>query len=209
MREIRPLLLLVVLFVLVAAWRFLEGAAGFGPGSRETGPPASLLVELPRAGEPVPSPVAAAGETPSGVAAGGSEWFLVVDRSRNELRVYREGEWVRSFPVATGYLPELTPAGRFPIVVKGIEPAWRDRREGRIVPGGSPENPLGSRWLGLGVPGTDGLFYGIHGTNQPGSIGRYVTLGCIRMHNADVEWLFDRVPEGTLVEVTGEIAAGG
>ena len=46
---------------------------------------------------------------------------------------------------------------------------------------GSPKNPLGSRWMGFNARGTDGSKYGIHGTNQPSSIGKYISQGCIRM----------------------------
>lgn len=67
------------------------------------------------------------------------------------------------------------------------------------IPGGSPKNPLGSRWMGFNARGTDGSKYGIHGTNQPSSIGKYISQGCIRMKKNDVEYLFDRIPIGTKV----------
>jgi len=57
---------------------------------------------------------------------------------------------------------------------------------------------LGSRWLGLSIPGGR---YGIHGTNNPASIGGYVSNGCIRMHNRDIEEIFPRVEIGTPVEI--------
>ena len=61
------------------------------------------------------------------------------------------------------------------------------------------KNPLGSRWIGFNARGTDGSKYGIHGTNQPSSIGKYISQGCIRMKKNDVEYLFDRIPIGTKV----------
>ena len=67
------------------------------------------------------------------------------------------------------------------------------------IPGGSPKIPLGSRWIGFNARGTDGSKYGIHGTNQPSSIGKYISQGCIRMKKNDVEYLFDRIPIGTKV----------
>ena len=67
------------------------------------------------------------------------------------------------------------------------------------VPGG-PENPLGSRALYLYQGGVD-TYYRIHGTTQPRSIGQSVSNGCIRMINAHVEDLYDRVPVGTRVTV--------
>ncbi len=64
-------------------------------------------------------------------------------------------------------------------------------------PGGSPSNPMGVAALTLSG-GEDA----IHGTNVPNSIGGYVSYGCIRMHNADILDLFDRVNYGTRVVVT-------
>ena len=70
------------------------------------------------------------------------------------------------------------------------------------IAGGAPNNPLGSRWLGLNANGTTGDTYGIHGNNSEASIGKYVSHGCVRMHNADVEELFDKVAVGTSVTIT-------
>ncbi len=62
-----------------------------------------------------------------------------------------------------------------------------------------PQNPLGVRWIGFDARETDGRIYGIHGTNQPGSIGKYVSNGCIRVENREVSHLYDQVPLGTKV----------
>jgi lipoprotein-anchoring transpeptidase ErfK/SrfK len=67
------------------------------------------------------------------------------------------------------------------------------------MPGG-PDNPLGARALYLYSNGTDTLFR-IHGTNQPNSIGRAVSSGCVRMLNADIVDLYERVGTGTKVVV--------
>jgi lipoprotein-anchoring transpeptidase ErfK/SrfK len=66
-----------------------------------------------------------------------------------------------------------------------------------VIPGGSPSNPMGVAAMTL-----HGGEYAIHGTNQPGSIGGYVSYGCIRMYNQDVTDLFERVSVGTQVVVT-------
>lgn len=55
--------------------------------------------------------------------------------------------------------------------------------------------------MGFNARGTDGSKYGIHGTNQPSSIGKYISQGCIRMKKHDVEYLFDRIPIGTKVSI--------
>ena len=90
-----------------------------------------------------------------------------------------------------------TPSGLFPVVMLVKNP-WYLKKN---IPGGTPENPLGTRWIGLQVPGTDGSIYGIHGTNQPELIGQHVSSGCVRMKNEEVAWLYDRVRVGTWVEI--------
>ncbi|WP_248926812.1 L,D-transpeptidase [Paenibacillus hamazuiensis] len=122
---------------------------------------------------------------------------LVIDKSANRLTVFLNNHPVRSFPVATGRSKALTPSGDFSISTK-IKNPWYIRKN---IPGGSPRNPLGTRWLGLSVPGTGGYTYGIHGTNNPYSIGSHASSGCIRMYNRDVEWLFRHIPKGTRVIV--------
>jgi lipoprotein-anchoring transpeptidase ErfK/SrfK len=85
-----------------------------------------------------------------------------------------------------------------------IRPAWSPPAEIRrdkpglpdVIPGGSPRNPMGAAALTLSRGE-----YAIHGTNSPGSIGRYVSYGCIRMHNSDVMDLYNRVGVGTTVVV--------
>ena len=59
-----------------------------------------------------------------------------------------------------------------------------------------PDNPLGTRWMGLTAPGV-----GIHGTDAPASIGYSVSHGCIRMQIPEAEWLFERVQIGTPVVI--------
>lgn len=114
---------------------------------------------------------------------------IIVDTLRNRLHFYsREGIIV--FEVATGRGAKLTPTGRHRIV----------RKEVLDPPGTDPQ--LGTHWLGLGVAGhEDGLKYGIHGTDEPQSIGRHASGGCIRMHNRDVRRLYDMVDVGTVVVV--------
>src|SRR5947208_598882 len=86
----------------------------------------------------------------------------------------------------------VAPAWSPPAVVKRDKPSLPD-----VIPGGSPRNPMGAAALTLA-----GGEYAIHGTNAPGSIGGFVSYGCIRMHNADILDLFGRVSVGTTVVVT-------
>jgi lipoprotein-anchoring transpeptidase ErfK/SrfK len=88
---------------------------------------------------------------------------------------------------------------------KYLRPAWSPPAEVRrdnprlpdVIPGGSPRNPMGAAAMTLGTSE-----YAIHGTNAPGSIGGFVSYGCIRMHNSDVVDLYERVGIGTPVVVT-------
>jgi lipoprotein-anchoring transpeptidase ErfK/SrfK len=96
-------------------------------------------------------------------------------------------------------------AGRSRIVKKMLKPAFAPPQEvKRDIPtlpsyirGGSPRNPLGAAALILA-----GGEYAIHGTNRPGSVGGFVSYGCIRMYNADIKKLYARVAVGTPVIVT-------
>ncbi len=122
-------------------------------------------------------------------------YYLEINKSKNILSIFDDKKLVRTFEVATGKDINLTPAGTFKIVNKVKDPWYSPKG----IPGGTPQNPLGTRWLGLDVPNTNGIIYGIHGTNDPSSIGKHVTLGCIRMNNKDVQWLYEQMPIGTKV----------
>ncbi|MBO8137233.1 MAG: L,D-transpeptidase [Desulfotomaculum sp.] len=87
--------------------------------------------------------------------------YILINKATNQLALFENGKLVKVFPVATGKSPELTPEGIFKIVNKVIKPVYCKLK----IPGGSPNNPLGLRWLGIGG------VYGIHGTNDPESIG--------------------------------------
>ena len=123
---------------------------------------------------------------------------IVIRRSSNRLLLYNGMKYRRFFAVATGQSQYPTPLGRFKIVVKWRNPWWYPPNspwaEGqKPVPPG-PDNPLGTRWMGLSAPGV-----GMHGTPSDGSIGYSVSHGCIRMHIPQAEWLFNHVAIGTTV----------
>ncbi|QIZ68288.1 L,D-transpeptidase [Geobacillus subterraneus] len=121
--------------------------------------------------------------------------LVIVNKAINKLALVRDGRIEAVYPVATGVNAELTPEGLFTVTVKAENPYYRKKD----IPGGAPNNPLGARWIGFNARGTDGRIYGIHGTNNPASIGQYVSQGCVRMHNRDVEHLYERVPIGANV----------
>ena len=125
---------------------------------------------------------------------------IVIRRLSNRLYLYKGGEFWRSFGVATGSSYYPTPTGFFWIVDKQRWPAWYPPNSPwakglKPIPPG-PNNPLGTRWMGLNTYGV-----GIHGTPNPASIGYSASHGCIRMHIPNAEWLFERVREGTPVYI--------
>jgi hypothetical protein len=121
------------------------------------------------------------------------KFSIVVDKSQNMLFLKNGDEILKTYVVSTGK-NNSTPAGNFKIANKQPNPTWF--KAGAIVPADSPENILGTRWLGLDIKG-----YGIHGTTQPQELGKQVTLGCVRLRNEEVEELYDIVPLGTEVTI--------
>jgi len=118
---------------------------------------------------------------------------LFIDKSQNLLTLKDQDEVLKVYTVSTGD-GNITPVGTFKIVSRLVDPVWFNK--GIVVPPESPQNVLGSRWLGFDLSG-----YGIHGTIEPETIGRQVTAGCVRMHNKDVEELYNIIPRGTRVVI--------
>ena len=124
-----------------------------------------------------------------------SKHMLIINTKKNTLNYYANYTLVKEFRCATGKASTPTPQCKTTIVNKIKNRPYYKKN----IPGGDPRNPLGKRWMGLNINGTQGSTYGIHGNNDESSIGKNVSHGCIRMHNADVEWLFDQVTIGTTV----------
>jgi len=123
-----------------------------------------------------------------------AQYKILIDKSQNLLTLFfDDGKILKAYSVSTGK-NNSTPVGIFMVVNKMNDPVWYT--QGAIVPAESPDNILGSRWLGLSVKG-----YGIHGTTEPDTVGQQVTAGCIRMLNSDVEELYAMIPIGTEVTV--------
>lgn len=121
---------------------------------------------------------------------------IVVSIPDRKLAVLEAGRVVKIFPTAVGAPKSPSPTGSFVIVQRVADPTWYGK--GKIVPPGK-NNPVGTRWLGLSAKG-----YGIHGANNPGSIGHNASHGCIRLRNHDIEELFGMVSLGDEVELIGE-----
>jgi hypothetical protein len=109
---------------------------------------------------------------------------------------------LKTYPVAVGRPGFPTPQGQFKVIRKvmhpGFENPYKAAGASRIAPGSN--NPLGTRWIGF-HPVARGE-YGIHGTNRPGSVGKFASHGCVRMYVKDAEDLFDRVTFGMPVVVS-------
>lgn len=116
------------------------------------------------------------------------ERTIIVNKADNLLKLFVTGQPCRYWRVATGKY-HCTPEGTFRIIEKSVVSR-------------SGDNPLGTRWLGLNTLGRRHLLrVGIHGTNDPQSIGHWASLACIRMHNSDVNYLYEIVPIGTTVRI--------
>lgn len=113
--------------------------------------------------------------------------LVIINKSSNTLHHMRNGEAMRSYSVATGRGPSMTPNGKHTIVNKRYNPVYY-LKSGSAIPGGASNNPLGRRWVGLNYGG--GSLYGVHGTSNPSSIGRYASSGCVRMNNNEMENIF-------------------
>jgi len=111
------------------------------------------------------------------------------------LTVYEGNVKVLMYPVGVGKISTPTPIGYYKVTDKEMNPEWVDPDNTNFRIESGEENPLGYRWIGLFGN------YGIHGTNNPDSIGGYVSNGCIRMYEKDVENLYDIVSLGTPVEI--------
>jgi lipoprotein-anchoring transpeptidase ErfK/SrfK len=130
------------------------------------------------------------------VAAATTKRVIVVSLEDHKLALVEDGKVKKIYSVAVGKPSTPSPVGTFTIARRVMNPTYS--HDGRIVPPG-PNNPVGTRWMGLSIPG-----YGIHGTNVPGSIGKAASHGCIRMARKDLEELYPMVEVGDTVELIGQ-----
>jgi lipoprotein-anchoring transpeptidase ErfK/SrfK len=133
---------------------------------------------------------------------GGAGTIVIRTNERALYYVLGGGQAIR-YPVGVGRAGKQWSGTSF-IDGMRLKPAWSPPDEVRrdkpglpaVIPGGSPGNPMGAAALTL-----SGGQYAIHGTNAPGSIGGFVSYGCIRMYNEDIMDLYGRVHFGTPVIV--------
>ena len=136
-------------------------------------------------------------------ATGYSAGTIVIRTSERRLYYYLADGKALKYPVGVGRAGQQW-AGTSYINGKYRNPDWAPPADVRrdkphmpdVIPGGSPRNPMGVAAMTLA-----GGEYAIHGTNMPGSVGGFVSYGCIRMYNEDIKDLYDRVSVGTRVVV--------
>jgi hypothetical protein len=121
---------------------------------------------------------------------------VLVSIPHRQLALIQDGTVAQVYPVAVGAPGSPSPTGTFEIKNRLVKPTYF--HPGTVITAG-PDNPLGTRWIGLSMKG-----YGIHGTNVEDSIGKAASHGCIRMHRADLEELFATLQVGDEVEIRGE-----
>jgi lipoprotein-anchoring transpeptidase ErfK/SrfK len=128
--------------------------------------------------------------------------YLTVDRATYTVRLWKNLKLVKSYTVAVGQPAYPTPSGLFSVESKQVDPVWSvpnspwaGELAGTTVAGGTAENPLRARWMGV----TEGV--GFHGTDETYSVGTAASHGCLRMLVPDVIELYDQVPVGTPVYI--------
>jgi hypothetical protein len=128
--------------------------------------------------------------------AGAVKRTIVVSLEDRKLALLEDGQVKKIYPVAVGKPSTPSPTGTFVIERRVVNPTYS--HNGKVVPPG-PGNPVGTRWMGLSVRG-----YGIHGTNEPRSIGKPASHGCIRLARPDLEELYAQVSVGDTVVLVGQ-----
>ncbi len=120
---------------------------------------------------------------------------IVVSLEDRKLALLEDGQVKKVYTVAVGKPTTPSPEGSFTIERRVANPTYHHNGK-TVAPG--PGNPVGTRWMGLSKAG-----YGIHGTNEPRSIGKAASHGCIRMAKADLEEFYTLVAVGDQVEIVG------
>jgi lipoprotein-anchoring transpeptidase ErfK/SrfK len=121
---------------------------------------------------------------------------IVVSLEDRKLALVEDGQVKKVYSVAVGKPSTPSPVGTYTIARRAANPTYHHNGK-TVLPG--PGNPVGTRWMGLSIRG-----YGIHGTNEPNSIGKAASHGCIRMARADLEEFYGLVAVGDTVELVGE-----
>ncbi len=157
---------------------------------------AKMLLALTSTSAALQTTLPAAAATKSPELAQATIRRVLVSLPDRKLALFENGKVVRVYRVAVGKPSTPSPVGAFKVVNRVTNPTYYHK--GQVIAAGK-NNPVGSRWMGLSAQS-----YGIHGTNQPNSIGRAASTGCIRMSKQDLEELFELVNVGDAVEIRAE-----
>ncbi len=136
-------------------------------------------------------------------AIGQGQTEIRINVPSRTLSLYKNSYLIGEYSVGVGHSQAMmTPQGYYKVEKKVIDPIWEHpyKPEGAVRISNYGKNPLGQRWIGFFED--KNTVYGIHGTNDPKSIGKFVSHGCVRMNNLDVEEIFDLVDIGDTVHVT-------
>jgi lipoprotein-anchoring transpeptidase ErfK/SrfK len=155
--------------------------------------------KVEKQGSEQPAVVAGAqkqGSEQQAVATAATKRVIVVSLEDRKLALVEDGQVKKVYSVAVGKPSTPSPVGAFTIERRVANPTYHHNGK-TVLPG--PGNPVGTRWMGLSKHG-----YGIHGTNEPKSIGKAASHGCIRMSQADLEEFYELVAVGDTVELVGE-----
>ncbi len=130
------------------------------------------------------------------------EFRVRIELDKFRLSLFRGDEIFKIYRVGVGKVDTPTPAGRFKIKNKEVNPKWWSRT-GKVYGPLEEGNQLGTRWMGLEPLGENlPSDLGIHGTIQPETVGKRTSNGCVRLYKEEVEELFDLLPLGTIVETS-------
>lgn len=132
------------------------------------------------------------------VPASGAK-LIVVTKSTFTLQLYENSQVIRTYQVTIGRDGHETPQGKFLIGNMIVNPEYFGNSSGTVgyIPGGAPNNPLGSRWMGINYGPNAPNTYGFH--EEFYQTGRKASSGCIRLFRADLEDLYSQVSVGTPV----------
>ena len=154
------------------------------------------LMMVPGSSQTMPAAGPQTTRAPKATATTGPKRVVLVSIPDRKLALLEDGKVVEVYRVAVGSSLSPSPSGEFAIVTRITNPTYYHPH---VVIPASEESPIGTRWVGLNRKG-----YGIHGTNEPRSIGRAASHGCIRMSNGDIAQFFNLVRVGDVVEIRAE-----
>jgi lipoprotein-anchoring transpeptidase ErfK/SrfK len=125
---------------------------------------------------------------------------LEVSLSKRQVALYQGKTRLKTYSIAIGRTGWETPKGLFHVNQMLQNPTWIQPFTDELIPPDDPRNPLGGYWIGFWTDGRNSI--GFHGTSDPKSVGSAISHGCLRMHNQDIQELFQIVQPNTLVKVT-------